>query len=162
MFLNHSFSFLISVFVCICRQLWVGRLLLYSSVLYLLISLIVYCLYLPEQWLQRISMALPFFIYPVLWVLTLFYNIPHNPQYRRAIFNLVHPCMHSVFAFLLFSMNLISCKVSKEKSLCNLKLIIKNNFISLFLAFLFLSHHQGLVHQEVFGLPLFQTHWEKQ
>ncbi|XP_045926444.1 endoplasmic reticulum junction formation protein lunapark-B isoform X1 [Micropterus dolomieu] len=48
------------------QKLWVGRLLLYSSVLYLLISLIVYCLYLPEQWLQRISMALPFFIYPLL------------------------------------------------------------------------------------------------
>ncbi|XP_068183086.1 endoplasmic reticulum junction formation protein lunapark-B isoform X2 [Antennarius striatus] len=48
------------------QKLWVGRLLLYSSVLYLLTSLIVYCLYLPEQWLQRIVMALPFFIYPVL------------------------------------------------------------------------------------------------
>ncbi|XP_039995709.1 endoplasmic reticulum junction formation protein lunapark-B isoform X2 [Xiphias gladius] len=48
------------------QKLWVGRLLLYSSVLYLLTSLIVYCLYLPEQWLQRIAMALPFFIYPVL------------------------------------------------------------------------------------------------
>ncbi|XP_041803587.1 endoplasmic reticulum junction formation protein lunapark-B isoform X1 [Chelmon rostratus] len=48
------------------QKLWVGRLLLYSSVLYLLTSLIVYCLYLPEQWLQRLAMALPFFIYPVL------------------------------------------------------------------------------------------------
>ncbi|XP_044071074.1 endoplasmic reticulum junction formation protein lunapark-B isoform X3 [Siniperca chuatsi] len=48
------------------QKLWVGRLLLYSSVLYLLTSLIVCCLYLPEQWLQRIAMALPFFIYPVL------------------------------------------------------------------------------------------------
>ncbi|XP_073337894.1 endoplasmic reticulum junction formation protein lunapark-B isoform X1 [Pagrus major] len=48
------------------QKLWVGRLLLYSSVLYLLISLIVYCLYLPEQWLHRLAMALPFFIYPVL------------------------------------------------------------------------------------------------
>ncbi|XP_047458079.1 endoplasmic reticulum junction formation protein lunapark-B isoform X3 [Mugil cephalus] len=48
------------------QKLWVGRLLLYSSVLYLLTSLAVYCLYLPEQWLQRIAMALPFFIYPVL------------------------------------------------------------------------------------------------
>ncbi|XP_026046220.1 endoplasmic reticulum junction formation protein lunapark-B isoform X2 [Astatotilapia calliptera] len=48
------------------QKLWVGRLLLYSSALYLLISLIVYCLYLPEHWLQRIAMALPFFIYPVL------------------------------------------------------------------------------------------------
>ncbi|XP_051816258.1 endoplasmic reticulum junction formation protein lunapark-B isoform X5 [Acanthochromis polyacanthus] len=48
------------------QKLWVGRLLLYSSVLYLLTSLVVYCLYLPEEWLQRIAMALPFFIYPVL------------------------------------------------------------------------------------------------
>ncbi|XP_070697475.1 endoplasmic reticulum junction formation protein lunapark-B isoform X2 [Pempheris klunzingeri] len=48
------------------QKLWVGRLILYSSVLYLLTSLIVYCLYLPEQWLQRLAMALPFFIYPVL------------------------------------------------------------------------------------------------
>ncbi|XP_020501300.1 endoplasmic reticulum junction formation protein lunapark-B isoform X1 [Labrus bergylta] len=52
------------------QKLWVGRLLIYSSVLYLLTSLIVYCLYLPEQWLQRLSMALPFFIYPVLvWLI---------------------------------------------------------------------------------------------
>ncbi|XP_042358459.1 endoplasmic reticulum junction formation protein lunapark-B-like [Plectropomus leopardus] len=48
------------------QKLWVGRLLLYSSVLYLLTSLVVYCLYLPEQWLDRLSMALPFFIYPLL------------------------------------------------------------------------------------------------
>lgn len=48
------------------QKLWVGRLLLYSSALYLLTSLIVYCLYLPEHWWQRIAMALPFFIYPVL------------------------------------------------------------------------------------------------
>uniref|UniRef100_UPI0037E80EA1 endoplasmic reticulum junction formation protein lunapark-B isoform X4 n=1 Tax=Semicossyphus pulcher TaxID=241346 RepID=UPI0037E80EA1 len=52
------------------QKLWVGRLLLYSSVLYLLISLTVYCLYLPEQWLQRLAMALPFFLYPVLvWLI---------------------------------------------------------------------------------------------
>ncbi|XP_011601339.2 endoplasmic reticulum junction formation protein lunapark-B isoform X3 [Takifugu rubripes] len=48
------------------QKLWVGRLLLYSSALYLLISLFVYLLYLPEQWLLRLAMALPFFIYPVL------------------------------------------------------------------------------------------------
>ncbi|CAG6016442.1 unnamed protein product [Menidia menidia] len=48
------------------QKLWVGRLLLYSSVLYLLTSLTVYCLYLPEEWLQRLAMALPFFLYPVL------------------------------------------------------------------------------------------------
>ncbi|KAM6915897.1 endoplasmic reticulum junction formation protein lunapark-B [Xenentodon cancila] len=48
------------------QKLWVGRLLLYSSVLYLLTSLIVYYLYLPEEWVQRLAMALPFFFYPVL------------------------------------------------------------------------------------------------
>ncbi|XP_032397168.1 endoplasmic reticulum junction formation protein lunapark-B isoform X1 [Etheostoma spectabile] len=52
------------------QKLWVGRLLLYSSVLYLLTSLVVYCLYLPEQWLPRLAMTLPFFIYPVLvWLI---------------------------------------------------------------------------------------------
>ncbi|XP_063730644.1 endoplasmic reticulum junction formation protein lunapark-B isoform X2 [Eleginops maclovinus] len=48
------------------QKLWVGQLIFYSSILYLLTSLVVYCLYLPEQWLQRIAMAVPFFIYPVL------------------------------------------------------------------------------------------------
>ncbi|KAG7273005.1 hypothetical protein CRUP_011889 [Coryphaenoides rupestris] len=47
-------------------KLWIGRLLLYSSVLYLLTCVIVYWLYLPEQWTQRIAMALPFFMFPVL------------------------------------------------------------------------------------------------
>ncbi|KAM9847434.1 endoplasmic reticulum junction formation protein lunapark-B isoform 2-T3 [Aulostomus maculatus] len=52
------------------QKLWVGGLLLYSSVLYLLTCLTVYCLYLPEEWLQRLAMALPFFIYPVLvWLI---------------------------------------------------------------------------------------------
>ncbi|XP_061546988.1 endoplasmic reticulum junction formation protein lunapark-B isoform X1 [Phycodurus eques] len=48
------------------QKLWVGRLLLYSSVFYLLTCLVVYCLYLPDQWLHRLAMALPFFVYPVL------------------------------------------------------------------------------------------------
>ncbi|KAM9809034.1 endoplasmic reticulum junction formation protein lunapark-B isoform X3 [Syngnathus typhle] len=48
------------------QKLWVGRLLLYSSVFYLLTCLVVYCLYLPEQWLHRLAMALPFFAYPAL------------------------------------------------------------------------------------------------
>ncbi|XP_023183274.1 endoplasmic reticulum junction formation protein lunapark-B-like isoform X2 [Xiphophorus maculatus] len=48
------------------QKLWVGRLLLYSSVLYLFTSFTVYCLYLPDEWLQRLAMALPFFIYPIL------------------------------------------------------------------------------------------------
>uniref|UniRef100_A0A667WLH4 Lunapark, ER junction formation factor n=1 Tax=Myripristis murdjan TaxID=586833 RepID=A0A667WLH4_9TELE len=47
-------------------KLWVGRLLLYSSVIYLLTCLTVYYLYLPEQWSQRLFMSLPFFIFPVL------------------------------------------------------------------------------------------------
>ncbi|XP_074532379.1 endoplasmic reticulum junction formation protein lunapark-B isoform X2 [Halichoeres trimaculatus] len=52
------------------QKLWVGRLILYSSVLYLLTSVIVYYLYLPDQWLQRLYMALPFFIYPLLvWLI---------------------------------------------------------------------------------------------
>ncbi|XP_008427299.1 protein lunapark-B-like isoform X1 [Poecilia reticulata] len=48
------------------QKLWVGRLLLYSSVLYLFTSFTVYCLYLPDEWLQRLAMVLPFFIYPIL------------------------------------------------------------------------------------------------
>uniref|UniRef100_A0A8D2ZK68 Endoplasmic reticulum junction formation protein lunapark n=1 Tax=Scophthalmus maximus TaxID=52904 RepID=A0A8D2ZK68_SCOMX len=48
------------------KKLWVGRLLFYSSVFYLLICLFVYCLFLPEQWWQKLLMALPFFLYPVL------------------------------------------------------------------------------------------------
>lgn len=50
----------------LCPQLWIGRLILYSSVLYLLTCVIVYWLYLPEPWTQRIAMALPFFMFPVL------------------------------------------------------------------------------------------------
>ncbi|KAK7901558.1 hypothetical protein WMY93_018327 [Mugilogobius chulae] len=48
------------------QRLWVGRLLVYSSVLYLLTSLLFYCVFLPERWLQRFTMALPFFAYPVV------------------------------------------------------------------------------------------------
>uniref|UniRef100_A0A1A8I3C5 Endoplasmic reticulum junction formation protein lunapark n=1 Tax=Nothobranchius kuhntae TaxID=321403 RepID=A0A1A8I3C5_NOTKU len=52
------------------QKLWVGGLLLYSSALYLCTSFIVYCLYLPDEWLQRLAMALPFFLYPVLvWLI---------------------------------------------------------------------------------------------
>ncbi|XP_077469402.1 endoplasmic reticulum junction formation protein lunapark-B isoform X2 [Stigmatopora argus] len=48
------------------QKLWVGRLLIYSSVFYLLTCLLVYCLYLPDQWFDRLAMALPFFAYPAL------------------------------------------------------------------------------------------------
>ncbi|XP_030065982.1 LOW QUALITY PROTEIN: endoplasmic reticulum junction formation protein lunapark [Microcaecilia unicolor] len=48
------------------RKLWVGRLLLYSSIFYLLTCLIVYLWYFPEDWTARIIMTLPFFAFPVI------------------------------------------------------------------------------------------------
>ncbi|KAK6483143.1 endoplasmic reticulum junction formation protein lunapark-like isoform X2 [Huso huso] len=51
-------------------KLWVGRLLLYSSLLYLLTCMIVYIWYLPEEWTAKLIMALPFFVFPILiWFL---------------------------------------------------------------------------------------------
>ncbi|XP_041117746.1 endoplasmic reticulum junction formation protein lunapark-A isoform X2 [Polyodon spathula] len=51
-------------------KLWVGRLLLYSSLLYLLTCIIVYIWYLPEEWTAKLIMALPFFVFPILiWFL---------------------------------------------------------------------------------------------
>ncbi|XP_048835887.1 endoplasmic reticulum junction formation protein lunapark-A [Brienomyrus brachyistius] len=47
-------------------KLWVGRLLLYSSVLYLLTCISVYLWCLPEQWTERLILALPFFLFPIL------------------------------------------------------------------------------------------------
>ncbi|XP_034041274.1 endoplasmic reticulum junction formation protein lunapark-B-like [Thalassophryne amazonica] len=55
------------------KKLWVGRFLFYSSLLYLLTSLLFYWLYLPDQWLERLTMALPFFICPMLiWLIRKF------------------------------------------------------------------------------------------
>ncbi|XP_024237636.1 endoplasmic reticulum junction formation protein lunapark-B isoform X3 [Oncorhynchus tshawytscha] len=48
------------------EKLWVGRLLLYSSVLYLITCISVYFCYLPEQWTGRIVMTLPLFLFPIL------------------------------------------------------------------------------------------------
>uniref|UniRef100_A0A3B4A435 Uncharacterized protein n=1 Tax=Periophthalmus magnuspinnatus TaxID=409849 RepID=A0A3B4A435_9GOBI len=48
------------------HSLWVGRLLVYSSIFYLVTSLLVYCVFLPERWLQRCTLALPFFTFPVV------------------------------------------------------------------------------------------------
>ncbi|XP_046886536.1 endoplasmic reticulum junction formation protein lunapark-B-like isoform X3 [Hypomesus transpacificus] len=48
------------------QKLWVGRLLLYSSVLYLLACLWVYCWNLPEQWSSKLLMALPLLTFPIL------------------------------------------------------------------------------------------------
>ncbi|TRY85213.1 hypothetical protein DNTS_009257 [Danionella cerebrum] len=50
-------------------KLWVGRLLFYSSALYLLTCLFVYYLYLPEQWSARIITALPLLAFPALVLL---------------------------------------------------------------------------------------------
>ncbi|KAM3608463.1 uncharacterized protein V6R79_026081 [Siganus canaliculatus] len=54
------------------RQLkaWVGRLLLYSSLLYLITCIVVYFWYLPEQLMGRLILSLPFVIFPFLvWLL---------------------------------------------------------------------------------------------
>ncbi|XP_061143451.1 endoplasmic reticulum junction formation protein lunapark-A [Syngnathus typhle] len=54
------------------RQLkfWLGRLLMYSAVLYLITCAVVYCWYLPEQLMGRFILALPFVIFPLLvWLL---------------------------------------------------------------------------------------------
>ncbi|XP_041858220.1 endoplasmic reticulum junction formation protein lunapark-A isoform X3 [Melanotaenia boesemani] len=51
-------------------KIWVGRLLLYSSLLYLITSIVVYFWYLPEQLMGRLILSLPFVIFPLLvWLL---------------------------------------------------------------------------------------------
>ncbi|NWS22762.1 LNP protein, partial [Pachyramphus minor] len=50
------------------QKLWVGGLLLYSSLLYLVTCLIVYLWCLPEEWTARLTMTLPFFAFPfIIW-----------------------------------------------------------------------------------------------
>ncbi|KAM9343103.1 endoplasmic reticulum junction formation protein lunapark-A [Pholidichthys leucotaenia] len=54
------------------RQLkaWVGRLLLYSCLLYLITCVVVYFWYLPEQLMGRLFLSLPFVMFPLLvWLL---------------------------------------------------------------------------------------------
>ncbi|XP_037542899.1 endoplasmic reticulum junction formation protein lunapark-A [Nematolebias whitei] len=51
-------------------KIWVGRLLLYSSLLYLITCIVVYFWYLPEQMMGRFILSLPFVIFPFLvWLL---------------------------------------------------------------------------------------------
>ncbi|TKS67199.1 Protein lunapark-A [Collichthys lucidus] len=51
-------------------KIWVGRLLLYSSLLYLITCVVVYFWYLPEQLMGRLILSLPFVIFPLLvWLL---------------------------------------------------------------------------------------------
>ncbi|KFO72260.1 Protein lunapark, partial [Cuculus canorus] len=50
------------------QKLWVGRLLLYSSLLYLTTCMIVYFWCLPDEWSARLMMTLPFFSFPlIIW-----------------------------------------------------------------------------------------------
>ncbi|CAO2597003.1 Endoplasmic reticulum junction formation protein lunapark [Lemmus lemmus] len=52
------------------QKLWVGRLIIYSSVLYLFTCLIVYLWYLPDGFTARLSMTLPFFAFPfIIWTI---------------------------------------------------------------------------------------------
>ncbi|XP_077175767.1 endoplasmic reticulum junction formation protein lunapark isoform X2 [Paroedura picta] len=48
------------------QKLWVGRLLLYSSILYLVTCLIIYFWYFPDDWTSRLIMTLPLFAFPVI------------------------------------------------------------------------------------------------
>ncbi|XP_054828481.1 endoplasmic reticulum junction formation protein lunapark isoform X2 [Eublepharis macularius] len=48
------------------QKLWVGRLLLYSSILYLITCLIIYFWYLPDDWTSRFIMTLPLFAFPLI------------------------------------------------------------------------------------------------
>lgn len=48
------------------QKLWVGRLLFYSSMLYLLTCFCIYFCYLPDEWGARIIMALPLLAFPML------------------------------------------------------------------------------------------------
>ncbi|XP_056290552.1 endoplasmic reticulum junction formation protein lunapark-A isoform X3 [Pseudoliparis swirei] len=51
-------------------KIWVGRLLLYSSLLFLITCIVVYFWYLPEQLMGRLILSLPFVIFPLLvWLL---------------------------------------------------------------------------------------------
>lgn len=51
-------------------KIWAGRLLIYSSILYLLTCLVVYFWYLPEQLMGRLILSLPFLVFPLLvWLL---------------------------------------------------------------------------------------------
>uniref|UniRef100_A0A8C3AQZ9 Endoplasmic reticulum junction formation protein lunapark n=1 Tax=Cyclopterus lumpus TaxID=8103 RepID=A0A8C3AQZ9_CYCLU len=51
-------------------KIWVGRLLLYSSLLFLITCIVVYLWYLPEQLMGRLILSLPFVVFPLLvWLL---------------------------------------------------------------------------------------------
>ncbi|CAK6954200.1 endoplasmic reticulum junction formation protein lunapark-A [Scomber scombrus] len=65
-------------------KLWLGRLLLYSSLLYLFTCIIVYFWYLPEQLMGRLILSLPFLIFPLLvWLLRKFLIVIFSRRTER-------------------------------------------------------------------------------
>uniref|UniRef100_A0AAQ4P0P4 Limb and neural patterns a n=1 Tax=Gasterosteus aculeatus aculeatus TaxID=481459 RepID=A0AAQ4P0P4_GASAC len=51
-------------------KIWVGRLLLYSSLLYLITCIVVYLWFLPELLMGQLILSLPFVVFPLLvWLL---------------------------------------------------------------------------------------------
>ncbi|XP_053184960.1 endoplasmic reticulum junction formation protein lunapark-A [Scomber japonicus] len=65
-------------------KLWLGRLLLYSSLLYLFTCIIVYFWYLPEQLMGRLILCLPFLIFPLLvWLLRKFLIVIFSRRTER-------------------------------------------------------------------------------
>uniref|UniRef100_A0A8C6ZUC1 Endoplasmic reticulum junction formation protein lunapark n=1 Tax=Nothoprocta perdicaria TaxID=30464 RepID=A0A8C6ZUC1_NOTPE len=77
------------------QKLWVGRLLLYSSLLYLITCLIVYLWCLPDEWTARLIMTLPFFAFPlIIWfirtLLIFFFSkrTERNSKYFFSFFSL--------------------------------------------------------------------------
>ncbi|XP_051882772.1 endoplasmic reticulum junction formation protein lunapark-A [Pristis pectinata] len=52
------------------QKIWVGRLVLYSSTLYIVAFIIVYLWCFPEEWTARLTLALPGFLFPLLvWLI---------------------------------------------------------------------------------------------
>ncbi|XP_072117918.1 endoplasmic reticulum junction formation protein lunapark-A-like isoform X1 [Mobula birostris] len=52
------------------QKIWVGRLVLYSSTLYIIAFIFVYLWCFPEEWTARLTLALPGFLFPLLvWLI---------------------------------------------------------------------------------------------
>ncbi|XP_072435271.1 endoplasmic reticulum junction formation protein lunapark-like isoform X2 [Chiloscyllium punctatum] len=52
------------------QKIWIGRLVLYSSTLYIITFIIVYMWCFPEEWDARLTLALPGFLFPLLvWLI---------------------------------------------------------------------------------------------
>lgn len=96
-------------------KLWVGRLLFYSSALYLFTCVFVYYLYFPEQWSARIITALPLLFFPVLWV----FHIIHNDDCVSCsiMFWMSFFFFHSVFLLRKFLIFLFSKRTERNSKL---------------------------------------------